>query len=59
MTECPCRDCKERVLGCHSICLRYAEWSRKNEEERERLYKQKYLKTIGRNNRRPVRIRKK
>ena len=58
MTNCPCRDCKERVLGCHSICLKYADWSRKNEEERNQRHKQKYLSTIGRDNRRPVRKRK-
>lgn len=22
----PCRDCKERVQGCHASCKKFAEW---------------------------------
>ena len=49
MKECPCRDCNERVLGCHSICLKYANWSRLNEEEREMIYNKKQMERIGHN----------
>lgn len=24
--ECPCKDCKERVLHCHDRCDKYKSW---------------------------------
>ena len=23
----PCRDCKDRKMGCHSLCERYKQWA--------------------------------
>lgn len=25
-SECPCRECKDRVVGCHGTCERYKAW---------------------------------
>lgn len=24
--SCPCRDCKERAVGCHGTCQKYKDW---------------------------------
>ena len=26
MPVCPCKDCPDRVVGCHAICTRYDAW---------------------------------
>lgn len=30
----PCKDCPDRKLGCHSVCEKYIEFTKKNEEIR-------------------------
>ena len=30
----PCKDCPDRKLGCHSICEKYIEYTKQNEEIR-------------------------
>lgn len=35
----PCKGCKDRVLGCHSDCERYLEFSRENERIKEQRRK--------------------
>ena len=27
MNQCPCQNCQERVVGCHSSCQKYIDWS--------------------------------
>jgi hypothetical protein len=34
--ECPCKNCTDRQVGCHSKCEKHAEY----QAERERAYKQ-------------------
>ena len=29
---CPCKNCKERKIGCHAICVAYKEWKKKGIE---------------------------
>lgn len=31
----PCKDCKDRCVGCHSICQKYIEFQRINEKQRQ------------------------
>lgn len=26
MTVCPCKDCADRKVGCHTACKRYDDW---------------------------------
>lgn len=33
----PCKDCKDRNVGCHSTCQKYIEFQRINEQEREAI----------------------
>lgn len=37
---CPCKDCPDRVLGCHSKCEKYKEYSSKNEQRRNANYRE-------------------
>ena len=37
-TKFPCKDCKERQLGCHSICEKYLAAHKENTERREMIY---------------------
>ena len=32
MRKCPCRDCFDRKLLCHSQCQRYQSWKKEYEE---------------------------
>ena len=31
----PCKDCPDRVVGCHSTCERYKEWKAEKDQERD------------------------
>lgn len=33
---CPCKNCNDRKVGCHSICDKYIEWTSSNEKIREK-----------------------
>ena len=33
MTKCPCKDCQDRTVTCHSVCERYEEFKKKRELE--------------------------
>ena len=35
--KAPCKDCANRVLGCHGTCERYAEYKTGIAEEKERV----------------------
>lgn len=37
----PCRDCKDRVVGCHSVCDRYMEWKKEVEAYNAKVYAEK------------------
>lgn len=32
---CPCKDCQDRKIGCHSSCIKYKEFHEEREEIRE------------------------
>ena len=36
----PCKDCKDRRLGCHGECKKYAEYKAKIEENKK-IYKKR------------------
>jgi len=36
-----CKDCTERVVGCHATCEKYKAEKQANEEEREKRRKEK------------------
>jgi hypothetical protein len=44
MNRCPCKDCQERTVGCHSSCQKYIDWY----SERNRLVEE-YKKKHSRN----------
>ena len=31
MTECPCRYCTERKVGCHGKCNKYKSWKKESD----------------------------
>ena len=33
--QAPCKDCTDRQLGCHSVCEKYKEYAKHNEERRK------------------------
>lgn len=33
----PCKDCSERILGCHATCEKYKEFQQWNEKRRETI----------------------
>ncbi len=43
MAKAPCKDCPDRVVGCHSTCTKYQEFRKQqdaeNEAQRQDLYK--------------------
>lgn len=43
MLKPPCKDCKKRQIGCHSVCPEYNEYNKEREKYRELAYKQKML----------------
>lgn len=53
----PCKDCKKRAVGCHSICREYLEWQKKNEERRNLIVAKRRLE-VDLIHRRNVAIRK-
>ena len=48
MKICPCRDCQDRKLGCHSECDKYKDWSEWNQQQRDKLHRQATIANIGR-----------
>lgn len=33
----PCKDCEERVLGCHSNCKKYLKFKKDTQEEKDKI----------------------
>ena len=44
----PCKDCKDRELGCHGKCERYQSWANDRERVRETERKEKEKYNIAR-----------
>jgi hypothetical protein len=45
--SCPCRDCYDRRIGCHSTCEKYIKWSEKKKaQKRERERDNDYIDYI-------------
>lgn len=42
----PCRDCKERVLGCHATCQKYIDWKKEVDEYNAKMYADKKARYI-------------
>jgi hypothetical protein len=38
-TNAPCKDCKDRYIGCHGKCERYAEFKEEGERIKEKVLK--------------------
>lgn len=34
-TTSPCKNCKDRLVGCHGWCKKYAEWKGQHEDIRK------------------------
>lgn len=43
MINAPCKDCRERNLGCHSSCERYAAYKAENDKLRAARMKENML----------------
>ena len=39
----PCKDCKSRVVGCHSKCMKYLNWTLEREAYREEQLKKRLI----------------
>ena len=56
----PCRDCPDRVIGCHAKCERHAAWKVEHEKAKEKHQEQlRALDTICRETYRMQRTRRK
>lgn len=42
MAKAPCKDCPDRVVGCHSICTKYTEYRKQQDAENEARRKSLY-----------------
>lgn len=43
MPNSPCKNCKERQVGCHSHCEKYKQWSKAHLEEKARQDEQRKI----------------
>ena len=43
MVIAPCKDCRDRVLGCHSHCEKYMTYKKKHDEEMTAFHKEKEI----------------
>lgn len=39
----PCKNCEERVLGCHSVCEKYLKFKKDAQEEKEKIIASKII----------------
>lgn len=35
--DCPCKQCEDRVIGCHAVCAGYKQWKRITEETKAQI----------------------
>ncbi len=53
--ECPCRDCQNRAIGCHTNCDEYVNWKKNHESILAKRFEQKkindtlYVNQVNRN----------
>ena len=43
MSKAPCRECKERKIGCHATCNAFSEWK----VQQCKILKAMYLETLS------------
>lgn len=43
----PCKDCKDRHVGCHGMCSDYQEWRKMYTELQKNIRYKKHQKGIG------------
>lgn len=41
MVKPPCKDCKDRKVGCHSVCEKYINFQKEHEKEMKEIRKEK------------------
>jgi len=41
MAGAPCKDCKDRAVGCHSACKKYLDFKKTADETKEKIRKDK------------------
>ena len=46
-TDNPCRDCKERQVGCHATCNKYIEWRKEYDRVTKGIRNRRHQKGIG------------
>lgn len=44
MRETPCKNCKDRKVGCHAVCENYIEWRKMIDEINVKRFEQKRLR---------------
>ena len=47
MSECPCRDCPNRKIGCHGKCEKYQGWNKEHSQLNKNIRRKKHQKGIG------------
>lgn len=45
MKACPCKDCVERQMRCHSSCTKYKEWRKEYDEQKSQINEVKNFET--------------
>ena len=40
---CPCKDCKQRTITCHSVCREYIDWKSSLNDFNEKVQREKWL----------------
>ena len=44
--KAPCADCIERVIGCHSNCIKYTNWKQRQDILKQKIKQDKELRRI-------------
>lgn len=44
--DCPCKECIERYVGCHSKCLKYVDWKQQHDVKLQNIQKQKDMNSL-------------
>ena len=47
-SSCPCRGCEDRVMGCHTVCLKYQIFKQGKDEERKKRNEYKKIESLQR-----------
>ena len=43
MLKSPCKNCEDRVVGCHANCKSYIDWAKEHNEAKEKDRKEKIV----------------